>query len=214
MGFGIIILVFLIFFAPSYGWRLRQWFGSQNMIQTDPSGLMAENIALKARLATLQTVQSEIPNAPQGTLRAMVFSRYPMNFRNEILVDAGADDGVKEGKAVFFGNIFIGRVANVFQSSALIQTVFDGDFKMPVRVGAAGYDALLLGGTYPKAGSIFKKASIKKGDVIITADSRFPYGLPVGEVNDVGISADNLFEEATVNVSYDINGMQTVLIER
>jgi rod shape-determining protein MreC len=144
----------------------------------------------------------------------MVYSRYPMNFKNEILVDAGVDKGVVAGKAVLFGNIFIGKVIDVFPGSALVQTVFDGDFKMPVRVGSSGYDALCVGGVYPKAGSISKNASLANGDVVITADPNFPYGLPVGVVRDVSISADNLFEEATINFAYDINSIQTVLIAK
>ncbi len=214
IGCCIVILLFLIFFEPSYGWRLRQWLSPQNTIQADPNGLNAENISLKAQLAELQAIQSEIPNVQQGYIPAMVYSRYPMNFKNEILVNMGTNEGVKVGKAVLFGNIFIGEVVNVFPDSALVQTVFDGDFKMPVRVGSSGYDALLVGGAYPKAGSISKKASLTNGDVIVSADSNFPYGLPVGVIRDVSISKDNLFEEATVNFSYDINSVQAVLIEK
>ena len=214
LGCGIAFLLFLIFFEPSYGWRLRQWLSPQNVSQADPNSVSAENVTLKAQLAELQAVQSEIPKAPQGYLRAMVYSRYPMNFKNEILVDAGADKGAAVGKAVLFGNIFIGKVTDVFPDSALVQTVFDGDFKMPVRVGSSGYDALLVGGVYPKAGSISKNASLTNGDVVITADPNFPYGLPIGVVRDVSISADNLFEEATINFAYDINSIQTVLIAK
>lgn len=214
MGCCIAIILFLIFFGPSYGWRVRQWLSPQNMSQADPNSLSAENVTLKAQLAELRTVQSELPVASQGYLRAMVYSRYPMNFKNEILVNAGANEGVVVGKAVLFGNIFIGKVTNVFSDSALIQTVFDGDFKMPVRVGSSGYDALCVGGAYPKAGSISKNASLTSGDVVITADPNFPYGLPVGVVRDVSLSADSLFEEATINFAYDINSIQTVLIAR
>ena len=214
LGCCVALLLFLIFFEPSYGWRLRQWLGPQNASQADPNSLSAENIALKAQFAELETIQSQIPKVPQAYLRAMVYSRYPMNFKNEILVNVGAADGVAVGKAVLFGDVFIGKVASVFSDSALIETVFDSDFKMPVRVGSSGYDALLSGGAYPKAGSISKKAALADGDAVVTADSNFPYGLPVGTVRDVSISADNLFEEATINFTYDINSVQTVLIQK
>lgn len=214
LGCCVALLLFLIFFEPSYGWRLRKWLSPQNGIQTDPNSLDAENVILKAQLAELETIQSELPLATQGYLRAMVYSRYPMNFKNEILVNVGTNDGVTVGKAVLFGNIFIGKVTNVFSDSAVVQTVFDGDFKMPVRVGALDYDALLMGGADPKVGSISKKASLTNGDVIVTADPNFPYGLPVGVVRDVSISEDNLFEEATMSFAYDINNIQTVLIEK
>ena len=183
LGCGIAFLLFLIFFEPSYGWRLRQWLSPQNVSQADPNSVSAENVTLKAQLAELQAVQSEIPKAPQGYLRAMVYSRYPMNFKNEILVDAGADKGVVVGKAVLFGNIFIGKVIDIFPGSALVQTVFDGDFKMPVRVGPSGYDALCVGGVYPKAGSISKNASLANGDVVITGGRKLDQvALDVGKI--------------------------------
>lgn len=214
LGCCIVFLLILIFFEPSYGWRLRQWLSPQNLIQADPDSTSAENIILKAQLAELKTVQSQLPKTPAEYLRAMVYSRYPMNFKNEILVNIGSSEGIAVGKAVLFGGIFIGKVTSVFQDTALVQTVFDSGFKMPVRIGTSGYDALLVGGAYPHAKSISKKASLKDGDVMITADPNFPYGLPVGVIHDVSISADNLFEEVTVNFTYDINSVQTVLVAK
>ncbi len=212
--FCIITLVILIFCAPSLGWQMRQWFNLQSEQQSDQNNLISENSVLKAQIAELQTIKSQLPNMPQNTIRAMVYSRYPMNFKNEILVDVGKNEGVIQGKAVLFNGVFIGRVEEVFSDSALVQTVFDGNFKMPVRIGSSGYDALLTGGTFPKAGSILKNAPVKRGDIIITADSGFSYGLPIGTVHDVGISSDNLFEEATIDFAYDANNIQTVVIEK
>jgi rod shape-determining protein MreC len=214
LGFCIIVFLFFIFFKSSYGWDVRKWLSPQNGTAVDTAGLLSENESLKAQLAELQVVQSELPQAPTGAIRAMVYSRYPMNFRNEILVNAGTNEGVSTGKAVLFGNIFIGEVVSVFPDSALVQTVFDGTFKMPVRVGSAGYDALLTGGASPMAGSILKKAAVKNGDIVTTADPDFPYGIPVGVINSVSISPDNLFEQATVSFAYDMNNVQTVFIAK
>jgi len=47
-------------------------------------------------------VAAELPTSSPATIRAMVYSRYPMNFRNELLVNAGADEGVATGSAVMF----------------------------------------------------------------------------------------------------------------
>jgi cell shape-determining protein MreC len=83
---------------------------------------------------------------------------------------------------------------------------------MPVRVGSTGADGLLEGSSYPTIGSISKTSLIMVGDVIYSAAPGLPYGLPIGTVAATSTSADSLFQQATVNFSYDINSIQTVFI--
>ena len=146
----------------------------------------------------------------------MVFSRYPANFRNELLISVGASDGVATDTAVVIepatsSYVLIGRIKNVFDHTSLVQTVFDSGFKMPVRIGPHGYDALFVGGAIPEATSIQKSSRLNVGDVVIAADKGVPYGLPMAEVSGVSISADNLFEQAPLDFGYDIGSVQAVL---
>lgn len=219
LGTCIVILLGLIFFEPSYGWDLHQFLdpqpysGAQNAIgQADGVSLAAENDSLKAQLATLQTIAAQIPLEPQQYIRGMVYSRYPLNFKNEILVNVGAREGVATGSAAVFQGMLIGKVIRVFPDEALVQTVFDSGFTIPVRVGASSYDGLLQGGSYPKVGSIVKTATLAAGDVVYTAAPGLPYGLPIGEVAATSTSADSLFQDATIVFPYDINTIQTILI--
>jgi len=146
-GALIVILALLIFFVPSYGWELRAWLspvlggsGGSNVSasQADDQTLVAENDALQAQLATLQVVASQLPTSSSSEIRAMVYSRYPMNFRNELLVSAGSNDGVTTGAAVVFQGMLLGQVEKVFPDEALVETIFDNGVKMPVRIGASG----------------------------------------------------------------------------
>ena len=112
----IVMLAILIFFAPSYGWAIRSWLspaigapagGKGNGVaasQGDDRTLAAENDVLQAQLAQLQTIASEVPTSSSAETRAMVYSRYPMNFRNELLVNAGSGQGVASGSAVVLPN--------------------------------------------------------------------------------------------------------------
>jgi len=209
------ILLGLIFLAPSYGAAVRNWLSAAPAASSSVSpDLAAENEALKAQLATLQNVAAELPNASPGYLRAIVYSRYPFNFKNEFTVDAGASEGVATGKAVVFQGILIGIVSQTFPHASLVQTVFDPGFKMPVRVGAHGYDGLLIGGASPVVASLIKTAKVAPGDVVVTAAQGLPYGLPVAVVQDASPSSDNLFEQASLNFAYDMNGVETVFIAK
>lgn len=176
--------------------------------------LTSENEVLQAEVAQYQAIASELPQASSGTVRAMVYSRYPLNFRNEILIDAGGNDNVQEGKAVIFQGALIGVVIKVFPDSALVQTLFDTAFKMPVRIGSEGVDGLLAGGAYPKAISISKDATVAVGDVVYAAAPGIPYALPVGKIASIAVSSDNLFQEATLGFAYDINDIETVEVEQ
>jgi len=210
----IVILIALIFLAPSYGWKLRTWLSPQSTGQADDPSLAAQNEALEAQIAQLESVVTELPTSTPDYVRAMVYSRYPLNFKNEILVNAGTNEGVAQGDAVVFQGILIGTVENVFADSALVQTVFDSGFRIPVRVGTGGYDALFTGGTSPLAASIQKSAPVAADDIVYAAAPRLPYGLPMAVVESTTTSPDNLFEEANLSFAYDINAIETVLIAK
>lgn len=211
----ILILVSAILFMPSYGWDLRRWLSPNS-----PNGggdinspnLAAENDQLNAEVATYATIASQLPQSREHYIRAMVYSRYPLNFKNEILVNAGSADGVATGTAVLYQGMLMGRVADVYLHEALIKTIFDSSFEMPVRMGTASYDGLFEGGSYPKVGSIVKTAVLGAGDIIYSAAPGLPYGVPLGEVSATTTSADSLFMEAAVTFPYDINDVQTVMI--
>ena len=210
------LLLGLMFLEPAYGWELRAWLTSGvaggGTAQADVPALAAENEVLKAELAELQGVAAQMPATATDGIRAMVYSRYPFNFKNELLVNAGSDQGVAQGKAVLFQGVVIGSVAEVFPDSSLVETVFDNEFKMPVRIGSGGYDALLTGGAYPQATSIEKTAQVAAGDVVYTATPGMPYGLPVALVASTGTSPDDLFMAASLSFAYDVNTIQAVLI--
>jgi rod shape-determining protein MreC len=208
----IAILLILVFLEPQYGARVRAWLAPLAVPQASSSVLAAENEELKAELATLARVAAQLPSSSPAYLPAMVYSRYPFNFKNEFLVDAGTHEGITAGKAVTFQGILVGIVLKTFPDSALVRTVFDGNFKIPVRVGASGNDGLLVGGASPSVASMAKSAAVHAGDIVYAAAEGLPYGLPVAVVQSTSTSADNLFEEAALSFAYDVNNVQVVAI--
>ena len=222
------ILLVVVIFLPSFGWRLRAWLSPRPA--QDTNGLAIENAALKSQLGRYATLAREVPDLPSkgNYIQAMVYSRYPTNVRSQLLINIGSREGITAGEAVIIENgdpnwsesvyVLVGRVSSVFADTALVQTVFDPDFRMAVRVvhpGLKDYDALFVGGIYPKVVSISKSATVQAHDVISTADAEnplIPYGVPIAEIAGVNVSADNLFQEASLNFPYDINAIQAVMV--
>lgn len=206
------VLAVLIFFAPQLAWQLRTILAPQ---EADTGGdLPLENAALRAELAKLQNIKSQLPEKPWNYTRAVVLSRYPLNFKNEFLVDTGRTQGVEKGEAVAYDKVLIGRIENVFENSSLVKTVFDSGFQTAVRVGSWASDALFKGGLEPKLILLPLNAPIKNGDIVYSASPDFPYGLPVGEIKEVSSSVDKLFQEAELGFAYDINEIRTVFIAK
>jgi cell shape-determining protein MreC len=108
--------------------------------------------------------------------------------------------------------MLIGQVQKVFSDESLVQTIFDNELKMPVRIGESGTDGLLQGGADPVIGSIASTATLAPGAIVYSAAPGIPYAQPIAEVVATSTSADSLFQQATLSFPYDINNVETVLI--
>ncbi|MEN9342216.1 MAG: hypothetical protein RIQ54_472, partial [Candidatus Parcubacteria bacterium] len=137
-----------------------------------------------------------------------VYSRFPFNFREEISVAAGTVAGVGIGDVVVLpvsdqGAILFGSITDASRTIAHAMTIFDARWKSPVRIGSSGAQGLLVGGLSPRVSFISRTAEISVGDIIYNADSRFPFGLTIGQIKHIESSADSGFRQADIKFSYD-----------
>ncbi|OGY99467.1 MAG: hypothetical protein A2945_01255 [Candidatus Liptonbacteria bacterium RIFCSPLOWO2_01_FULL_52_25] len=207
-----IMLGLFIIFAPQFAWQMRTRF--MPPLADTGENLLLENQNLKAELAKFKNIQAAFPDGTRGSIPAVVYSRYPFNFKHEFLISAGRVQGVAPNAAVTFSGVLIGKAAKVFDDTTLVRTVFDSGFQAPVRIGNAGIEALFKGGNLPKITLIPEKSEVRKGDVIYSSSPDFPYGIPVGEINKITASADQLFQEATVTFAYDVGAIQAVMVTK
>lgn len=233
-------VLFLFFFYPSLSWKIQTFFSSTKSPQSgEYQRIVLENESLNAEVAGLRQIKKNPPavsllNPPaknDNLLPVFVYSRYPFNFKNELLVNAGADQGIEIGRAAviapdngsssnpvrdYISNtanpILVGKIEKVFENVSLVQTIFDSRFQSAVRIGKSGTNALLKGGNEPELALIPKDAKIANGDVIYSASPNFPYGLAIGNVSNVRISSGQLFQEADVEANYNPNELQSLLI--
>ncbi|MEK7508047.1 MAG: rod shape-determining protein MreC, partial [Patescibacteria group bacterium] len=162
--------------------------------------LRAENEKLRADIAELQNIKSQISQKPSGGIGAIVYSRYPLNFKSELLVNAGAREKISKNNAVTFGGMLIGKISEVFEETSLVQTIYDERFQLAVRIGKDGAQALLRGGSFPILDLISSTETIKTGDIVYSAGESFPYGLPIAEIKDIRVSDDKLFQDSTLKI--------------
>ena len=89
--------------------------------------------------------------------------------------------------------ILIGFVSGVSAHDSVVQTIFDPNFKLPVRIGAQDTMRFWSGGSYPMAESIAKTAVVAAGDVVYSAAPGMPYAIPVGTVRERIARAEQSF---------------------
>jgi cell shape-determining protein MreC len=225
---SIILLLLAIFAYPLAGAPIREAMTASAPAHEEYNELVRENIALKSS-GVLQGMIPDALRTTKNSVYAFVYSRYPFNYKNELLVDAGTNRGItvgdfaivptaslssataSDGSLRVRGN-FLGVVEKTFEDSAVVRTIFDADFERAVRIGSAGIDALISGGDDPKATLIPKRAQIAKGDIVYASSPDLPYGIPIGTVKEIVMSEDGLFREAKLNLGYDVNEIKVLQI--
>lgn len=173
-----------------------------------------------APLPELQTLAArlegygEIRTVSAETLgkKVPVYSRYPFNFKNELLIAAGRSEGVAVGDTALFQGALLGTVSKVFEHSATVGTVFDSRFKVSVRVGLEGADALLVGGNQPVLQLIPASANVESEDHAYSAAPGMPYGIRIGAVSSVRDAKDGNYKEADLRIPYNPASLSEVVI--
>jgi len=155
--------------------RLLQW-------QEVARRLASENAALR-------DLTKLVPDQSATSLSARVIGDSGGAFLRNVLVDAGAKDGVARGEAAMTGEGLIGRVSEVGGRTARILLLTDLNSHIPVMIERTSERALLDGdnSNEPRLSFLDSKSPVTPGDRIVTSGSGgvFPPGLPVGVVSGV-----------------------------
>jgi rod shape-determining protein MreC len=111
-------------------------------------------------------------------------------FRERVLVDKGAQNGVFVGQAVLDAGGVVGQVARVGQLTAEVILVSDATHAIPVQVNRNGLRTIAVGtgdlGRL-KLPYLPTSADVIVGDLLVTSGlgGGFPAGYPVGTVAEV-----------------------------
>src|SRR6202171_932846 len=187
--------------SPFEGWDwFRESVSSRGTLRADKAKLEAE-----LRLAQFRLQRYEALEAESQRLRALrdktaeVTDRFVIGnvmnidldaFRERVLVDKGAPDGVFVGQAVLDSGGVFGQVARVGQLTAEVILVSDATHAIPVQVNRNGLRTVAVGTgdtNRLKLPYLPTSADIVAGDLLVTSGlgGGFPAGYPVGTVAEV-----------------------------
>lgn len=151
-----------------------------------------------ARLLDLNQVRLD-PKLTHVTGQVLADSGSP--FRQSVLINVGARDGILDGWATMDGIGVVGRISGVGERTSRVILLTDTNSRVPVTVQPSGQKALLSGDNTPLPPLEFLEQAdvVRPGDRVVSSGDggMFPAGLLVGQVvmgNDrrlrVSLSAD------------------------
>lgn len=107
-------------------------------------------------------------------------------FRQSVLLNVGARDGIRDGWATTDGLGLVGRISGVGQSTSRVILLSDSNSRVPVTVQPSGQRAMLTGdnSSLPPLEFLEDPELVRPGDRVVSSGdgSVFPAGLLVGQL--------------------------------
>jgi len=217
-------------------WVATRFQAIQDFLNTpnDVASLLARNAELEAELARLQAevvalqqqvAQTEVLNTLLGFVQdhpeneyvsAEVIGRDPSPFLHYVIINRGADAGLRYGMPVVTEDGLVGRIDAVDSVAARVKLITDTDSRVNVRLQQANAEAVLHGSVTGDLGleMIPQEAKVLVGDVVISSGlgGEYPANLIVGQVTNVRKQDFDIFQTADVQSSVDFTKLSYVLV--
>ena len=152
--------------------QMRAWKEAAVQLEQQNAKLLAQN---QLRLDPKLTSVSGVVLADSGS-----------PFRQSVLLNVGARDGVVDGWATTDGLGLVGRIAGVGDTTSRVILLTDSSSRIPVTVQPSGQRGLLVGDNSATPPLDFVEAAdeVRPGDRVVSSGDGgvFPSGLLVGQV--------------------------------
>lgn len=206
--------------VPSFEWALVPVTKTVDMVESFQSyaRLYDQNQELRRELQQMKAWKEAALQLKQENARLMDLNHVRLDpqlthvtgvvladsgspFRQSVLLNVGARDGLRDGWATMDGIGLVGRISGVGERTARVILLTDSNSRIPVTAQPSGQRGLLSGdnSARPPLEFLEKPDLVRPGDQVITSGDGgvFPAGLLVGTVvqgNDrrlrVALSAD------------------------
>lgn len=138
------------------------------------------------------------------------------NWMNNFTIDAGEEEGVKEGSIVVNGEGLVGRVQSAGKGWAKVVSLIDASSKISFRIeGNLKMIGVVEGASDGMLSGFMLdgKAKVEEGDVIITSGmGLFPAGIEIGKITKVRYDSDEQLQKVNVKPSVDFNSLEKVTV--
>jgi rod shape-determining protein MreC len=184
--------------SPFAGWHwFRESVTTRDVLREDNARLQADLRLAQFKLQRYEALESEtLRLRALRTNTSEVASQFVIGdimdvdldaFRERVLVDKGAHDGIFVGQAVLDAGGVFGQVARVEQLTSEVILVSDPAHAIPVQINRNGLRTIAVGTgdtNHLKLPYLPTSADVVVGDLVVTSGlgGGFPAGYPVGTV--------------------------------
>lgn len=150
------------------------------------------NTQLQYENALLREELGLTKRSPLQTVTARVLTHPDFNGINRIIIEGGANRGIKKGAPVITSSGVVGKIDRVSTNYSRVQILTSVDSRVPVSIGANNLNAIVSGNNTRTLDISVKErdAKIAIGDKVLTSGRGgiFPYGLLVGHAVKAGVA--------------------------
>ncbi|PID52752.1 MAG: rod shape-determining protein MreC [Candidatus Moraniibacteriota bacterium] len=179
----------------------------------DNQRLIQENQDLRAELMYLTDIKNEnnilrtelglLPRKDFELIYAEVVVRDSLGGDQWVMINVGAENGVKKDMAVIVGaGVFVGYIDTVDQKISRVRLITHPESVVNVVNADSGAEAISRGryGLSVVVEDIKKGDKVQDGDMFVTSQigNKFPRGFSVGVAQNVALSNDDLFQRANI----------------
>jgi len=175
------------------------------------AALEMENSRLRELLASSSQLEERV-------LIAEILSASQDPYRQQIVLNKGARDGVYKGQALVDAQGVLGQVISVNPATSVALLLTDPNHGIPVEINRTGLQTIALGrgdGQSLSLPYLPGTADVKVGDLLVSSalGGRFPAGYPVGEIRELKHDTGEHFMEALATPAARLNrGRQALLV--
>lgn len=132
-----------------------------------------------------------------------------------LLIDQGLDDGVREGMAVIFQKILIGKVKEAFAHQSLVLPVFSNKSKVPAKLANAA-KGMVVGelNSRVRLAEVPLEAALEIDEPVVSSGDggTYPSNLLIGKIAKVFRQENKIFQEAILALSWDLKDLEMVFV--
>jgi rod shape-determining protein MreC len=193
---------------------LKQEIADLQRANMDAGEIWAENGRLRELLNFKKSQQRHI------FLPAKVVGFNPGGLEGSLIIDRGKKDGLEMEMPVVTANGLVGRVTEVYRSSARVQLILHPDSAVGgiVQRPASRVSGIVSGNAStpfaPNLINLARGADIVAGDTILTSGfgSIYPKGIVVGVVAEVVNAEGGLLKYAVIEPTVDFSRLEEVMV--
>ena len=191
--------------VPSFSWAMAPVTATVNLLRDFQSyqSLHEQNQELKRELQKMRNWKEAAVQLGQENARLLDLNKVRLDprltfitgvvladsgspFRQSVLLNIGAHDGILDGWAAMDGIGLVGRISGVGETTSRVILLTDATSRIPVTIQASGQPALLTGDNTlsPAIEFIENPDIVRPGDRVVSSGDGdvFPPGLLVGEI--------------------------------